>query len=97
MPAMSQSVPVISTRLSGIPELVMHEETGLLADPGDHVSLAAQIDRLLESVELRTRLVGRAMEHVRREFSQDVNLDRLLKHFGAPSFLPASSSRQPHR
>ena len=45
MEAMSQSVPVISTRLSGIPELVVHEETGLLADPGDHLSLAAQIDR----------------------------------------------------
>jgi colanic acid/amylovoran biosynthesis glycosyltransferase len=91
MEAMSQSVPVISTRLSGIPELVVHEQTGLLADPGDPVSLAAQIDRLLESVELRSRLVGRAMEHVRREFSQDVNLDRLLMHLGVPGFLPASS------
>ena len=88
MEAMSQSVPVISTRLSGIPELVVHEETGLLADPGDHVSLAAQIDRLLESVELRSRLVGRAMEHVRREFNQDVNLDRLLKHFGFSTSTP---------
>lgn len=88
MEAMSQSVPVISTRLSGIPELVVHEETGLLADPGDHVSLAVQIDRLLESVELRSRLAGRAMEHVRREFSQDVNLDRLLRHFGFSASTP---------
>jgi glycosyltransferase involved in cell wall biosynthesis len=82
MEAMSQSVPVVSTRLSGIPELVVHEETGLLADPGDHSSLAAQIDRLLESAELRSRLADRAMGHVRREFGQDVNLDRLLRHFG---------------
>ncbi|WP_372521471.1 glycosyltransferase family 4 protein [Sulfuricaulis sp.] len=97
MEAMSQSVPVISTRLSGIPELVLHEETGLLADPGYHLSLAAQIDRLLESAELRSDLAGRALNHVRREFSQDVNLDRLLRHIGIPSFLPASSSRQLHR
>jgi glycosyltransferase involved in cell wall biosynthesis len=97
MEAMSQSVPVISTRLSGIPELVVHEVTGLLTDPGDHLGLAAQIDRLLESVDLRSRLAVQAMEHVRREFSQDVNLDRLLRHLGVPSFLPASSSRQFHR
>lgn len=82
MEAMSQSVPVVSTRLSGIPELVVHDETGLLADPGDHSSLATQIDRLLESAELRSRLADRAMGHVRREFGQDVNLDRLLRHFG---------------
>jgi len=81
MEAMSQSVPVISTWLSGIPELVVHEATGLLADPGDHLDLAAQIDRLLGSVELRSRLAGQAMEHVRLEFSQDINLARLLGHF----------------
>jgi glycosyltransferase involved in cell wall biosynthesis len=88
MEAMSQSVPVVSTRLSGIPELVVHDETGLLADPGDHLSLATQIDRLLESAELRSRLAGRAREHVRREYGQDVNLDRLLGHFGFSALTP---------
>ncbi len=89
MEAMSQSVPVISTRLSGIPELVIHEETGLLADPGDCLSLAAQIDRLLESTELRSDLASRALGHVRREFSQDNNLDFLLRHFGFSASTPA--------
>jgi len=89
MEAMSQSVPVISTRLSGIPELVVHEETGLLADPGDHLSLAAQIGRLLESAELRSDLAVRALDHVRREFGQDINLDRLLRHFGFSASTPA--------
>ncbi|MHB8624130.1 MAG: glycosyltransferase [Sulfuricaulis sp.] len=82
MEAMSQFVPVISTRLSGIPELVIHEETGLLADPGDYLGLAVQIDRLLESAELRSELTGRAQEHIHREFSQDINLNRLLRQFG---------------
>jgi glycosyltransferase involved in cell wall biosynthesis len=89
MEAMSQAVPVISTRLSGIPELVVHEATGLLADPGDPLNLAGQIDRMLESAELRTDLAGRALEHVRREFGQDINLDRLLGHFGFSA--PAAS------
>ncbi len=38
MEAMAQHVPVVSTRLSGIPELVIHESTGLLATPGDPVA-----------------------------------------------------------
>src|SRR5204862_99687 len=35
MEAMSAARPVVSTRLAGIPELVVHEETGFLVQPGD--------------------------------------------------------------
>jgi len=81
MEAMSQSVPVISTRLSGIPELVIHEETGLLAEPDEHNDLAAQIIRLLHSPDLSSSLTIRAREHVAHEFGQAANLDRLIGHF----------------
>lgn len=80
MEAMSQSVPVVSTRLSGIPELILDEETGLLAAPGDHADLAARIDRLLAEPDLRSRLATRARGHVLGEFGQDTNIDRLLGH-----------------
>lgn len=82
MEAMSQSVPVISTRLSGIPELVVDGRTGLLAAPGEHAELAARIDRLLSAPELRRELAERALGHVRGEFGQEVNLDRLMAHLG---------------
>lgn len=82
MEAMSQSVPVISTRLSGIPELVVDGETGLLAEPGNPADLAAQIDQLLGSTELRDALSAAARTHVEREFGQAANLDRLLNHIG---------------
>lgn len=81
MEAMSQSVPVISTRISGIPELIIHDRTGLLARPDDYQDLSIQIDRLMESAELRERLVSEAVEHVKKEFGQDVNLRRLLEYF----------------
>jgi len=81
MEAMSQHVPVVSTRLSGIPELVMHEHTGLLATPADPASLAHELQRLLESPELRSRLAAAGAEHVQAEFGQAVNLDRLLQYF----------------
>ncbi len=81
MEAMSQRVPVISTRLSGIPELVIHERTGLLAPPADPAMLAEQLHRLLDSPELRADLSEAAVHHVQAEFGQEVNLDRLMKHF----------------
>ncbi|OIQ99989.1 alpha-D-kanosaminyltransferase [mine drainage metagenome] len=88
MEAMSQSVPVISTRISGIPELIIHELTGLLAKPDDCQDLAFQIDRLLDSAELRERLVIEAAEHVKSEFGRNVNLKRLLTYFPKVMLLP---------
>jgi colanic acid/amylovoran biosynthesis glycosyltransferase len=82
MEAMSQSVPVISTRLSGIPELVIHDDTGLLARPNDHEDLARQIDRLIESPRLAEAISRRGCEHVVAEFGQANNIERLIGYFG---------------
>lgn len=81
MEAMSQSVPVVSTRLSGIPELVMHEQTGLLASPNDVQDLALQIERLILNTKFAETLAGQALDHVVNEFGQDVNVKRLIKYF----------------
>lgn len=84
MEAMSQSLPVVSTRLSGIPELVVDGESGLLARPADAEDLARQIDRLIGSPELRRRLGEGACHHVMEEFGMERNLDRLLDAFALP-------------
>ena len=81
MEAMSQLVPAVSTRLSGIPELVVHETTGLLADADDPASLASELRRLLHSPELRARLAQNGLAHVQGEFGQELNLRRLLACF----------------
>jgi glycosyltransferase involved in cell wall biosynthesis len=81
MEAMSQYVPVVTTRLSGIPELVVHEHTGLLALPNDSRDLTLQIERLLASPELRDQLSKQGARYVQDEFGQDVNLDRLITCF----------------
>ncbi len=79
MEAMSELVPVISTRLSGIPELVLDGKTGLLANPDDPSGLARKIDRFLTKPALRKEMASNGIEYVRREFSQQVNLMRLMK------------------
>ncbi|MCJ7710000.1 MAG: glycosyltransferase, partial [Chloroflexi bacterium] len=56
MEAMATGLPVIASRLSGIPELVTDEESGLLVQPGDPGALAAALARLAADTELRARL-----------------------------------------
>jgi glycosyltransferase involved in cell wall biosynthesis len=60
--AMSAGVPVVTTPVGGIPELVRDGETGLLAVPGDAESVATAITSLLRDASLRSRLAtaGRA-------------------------------------
>ncbi|MSO95856.1 MAG: colanic acid biosynthesis glycosyltransferase WcaL, partial [Thermoleophilia bacterium] len=60
--AMSAGVPVVTTPIGGIPELVRNGETGLLVSPDDPVILAAALKRLLDDRPLRNRLAaaGRA-------------------------------------
>jgi glycosyltransferase involved in cell wall biosynthesis len=60
--AMAAGLPVVGSRVGGVPELVVDGETGLLVEPGDPNELAAAIDRLFADPGLRRRLgdAGRA-------------------------------------
>jgi glycosyltransferase involved in cell wall biosynthesis len=53
--AMASARPVVSTRLAGIPELVLDGETGILVSPGDPFALADALEQLLRDPELRLR------------------------------------------
>ncbi len=57
--AMASGVPVVSTALSGIPEIVVDGETGYLVEPGDAVALAGAMERILREPASSARL-GRA-------------------------------------
>src|SRR5438094_4260446 len=57
--AMAAARPVVSTQLAGIPESVVHGETGLLVPPGDTMALAEALSRLIEEPKLRLQY-GRA-------------------------------------
>ena len=62
----------------GIPEIISHEVTGLLAEPGDEKSLAEQIKKGLRNHELAERLGENAELYVRENFSWDTLGTRLL-------------------
>jgi glycosyltransferase involved in cell wall biosynthesis len=75
--AMQLEVPVISSRLSGIPELVADGVTGILTEPGDVTAIATALDRLLHDESLRTRMGRAGKEKVVREFNVDTNVAAL--------------------
>ncbi len=77
MEAMASGVPVVATRLSGIPELVQDGVTGLLVEPGDSHGLAAAMAAALEDDTLAAGLALRARELVERSFSLTREAQRL--------------------
>ncbi len=86
--AMSAARPVISTRLAGIPELVAHEETGLLVSPGDTSAFSQALEQLIRDPELRGRYgrAGRARieQHFRIEQTVRPLLQRLQEATATP-------------
>lgn len=77
MEAMLSGVPVISSELSGIPELVIDDTTGLLIQQNDINGLAQAISRYINEEGLTTRLTEQAIILVKQEFSLIDNTRKL--------------------
>jgi len=77
MEAMAAEMPVISTNVSGIPELVLDGRTGLLVPEKDPASLAAALERLHRDPELALRLGRQGRRHVLEKYNLLQNASRL--------------------
>lgn len=78
-------VPVVATNASSLPEIVLHEETGLLVPPGDPDTLAAAIGRLLDDAGLCHRLGQAGRARIQHRFTRAATLRRLLQLTGGPA------------
>jgi len=81
MEAMLSGVPVISTAVSGIPELVVHSETGLLAETAKVASLVECIQISIDDIKATEDRVKTAVSKVEIDFSLIVNTKRLFHLF----------------
>lgn len=82
MEAASQALPLLATRVSGIPELVEDGHTGLLVEPGDTGALADAMRRLIEDPGLRQALGLAAASRVRAGFTLDGNIAGIASLLG---------------
>jgi glycosyltransferase involved in cell wall biosynthesis len=82
--AMASGVPVVSTPVSGIPELIASEVNGLLVPPHDPINLADAIERLLDSRELRDELALAARAKLESLFSLEASAEKLLSVLRGP-------------
>ncbi|MBI4890202.1 MAG: glycosyltransferase [Acidobacteria bacterium] len=66
--AMEAGVPVVASRVGGIPEMIRTESSGFLCTAGSVAEFAAAIRRLADSPELRARISAEARRTVTEEF-----------------------------
>jgi colanic acid/amylovoran biosynthesis glycosyltransferase len=80
--AMAMQVPVVSTNISGIRELITDRETGRLVAPGDPDALARAVDELLDDPGQREHLALAGYQKVLAEFDRAANVRVLAELFG---------------
>ena len=76
--AMAAKVPIAATKAGGNPEIILHNETGLLVPIGDPQSLASAIAQLLAQPDLASRFAEAAFARATHEFSVEHYRRRLL-------------------
>jgi glycosyltransferase involved in cell wall biosynthesis len=68
---MASEVPVVATRVGGVPEVIDHEKDGFLCAVGDVPAMSAASVKLLENPQLRRQMGMTARNHALRSFSAD--------------------------
>ena len=77
MEAMAAGLPVVSTSVGGIPEMVIENETGFLVPPGDAAALAGAIEKMISDRSLARTLGQAGPERAQRLFSIEKNVREL--------------------
>ena len=81
MEAMASALPVISSDISGIPELITDNESGLLVPPADHWALGEAIGFLYERPQQRKRMGAAGRRTIETEFDLSKNVSQLKSLF----------------
>lgn len=74
--ALASGCPVVTTRLSGNPEIIEHNKTGMLVEPGNERELTEAIHEMLSDRTCALRLAEAGQRHVQRRFNIRHNVAR---------------------
>jgi colanic acid/amylovoran biosynthesis glycosyltransferase len=81
MEAMSMQIPCVTSHITGIPELITHDENGLLTPPSNVDGLVEQLDRLIADPALARRLGEAARTQVQMHYDLQGNVAKLAAIF----------------
>lgn len=77
--AMCYGLPTVGTRLAGVPEQIVHGQTGMVVEPSDPVALAAALSELVMSEDKRRQMGIAGKQRVRAVFSTRAYVAGVLK------------------
>jgi glycosyltransferase involved in cell wall biosynthesis len=100
MEAMASGVPVVASRVGGVPDIVAHGETGWLVASGDFEDIAARTGQLLDSDTMRSAMGARARQRAAALFPLDQAMQRvgaLMERLALPRGPVASAVTVPIR
>jgi len=80
--AMAAGLPVVATRVGGVPEVVQAGETGFLVEPDDTEAFTESLLGLINNPQLRTEMGKRARRYVEANHSPDRLLESLASIYG---------------
>jgi glycosyltransferase involved in cell wall biosynthesis len=80
--AQSQGLACVATRVSGIPELIEHDATGVLVEPEAPQPLALALERLIREPARRRALGDAGRRRVLEKFELQASIARLARRFG---------------
>lgn len=81
MENMACGLPAVSTRLVGIPDLIIDGETGILVDPNNAEQIADAIQRIANEPDLAKRLAENGRQHILDHFQLEPALQPLIEYY----------------
>lgn len=93
MEAMACGLPVVVSRLGGIPDIVSEGETGYLLTPDDDEALAVALDHLVSDQELRELMGADGRRRAVGSFDSRASLGQIVSAMKTGAVLPASAAR----
>ncbi len=84
--AMSTGLPIIASKMGGVPDIVGHGEEGLLINPDNISDMVSKVLTLLRNEDLRKELGARARHKVLNELNSEKMIDRILNVIGPDLF-----------
>jgi glycosyltransferase involved in cell wall biosynthesis len=78
---MAAGLPIVASRVGGIPEVIHHEETGLLVEKRDQDGFEKALNRLLNDGDLRGRIGSNARHFIENDYSLEHAVEELEKYY----------------